>query len=211
MHIKTIAAGPIETNAFVVGDEASHEAIIIDAPPDSADRLLDAVRDDGYNVQLIVLTHAHFDHVLDAARIKQETGAPLAIHEDAMVQLRQVIEGGQATYSVADIGPDQYLNEGDEIAVGTLRFRILVTPGHAPGQVSMYEETEGVLFGGDTLFPGGYGRADLPGSSMEETRQSIRKLMELPDNVTVYPGHGLPAQIGNERSWMKDVADGGAL
>ncbi|TVR69719.1 MAG: MBL fold metallo-hydrolase [Sphaerobacteraceae bacterium] len=211
MHIKTISAGPIETNAFVVGDEASHEAIIIDAPPESADRLLDAVRDDGYRVQLIVLTHAHFDHVIDAARIKQETGAPLAIHEDAMTQLRQVIQGGQAPYTVEDIGPDQYLNEGDEIAVGTLRFSILVTPGHAPGQVSLYEETEQVLFGGDTLFPGGYGRADLPGSSMEETRQSIRKLMELPDGVTVYPGHGLPAQIGNERSWMKDVADGKEL
>ncbi len=211
MHIKTISAGPIETNAFVVGDEASHEAIIIDAPPESADRLLDAVRDDGYTVQLIVLTHAHFDHVIDAARIKQETGAPLAIHEDAMTQLRQIIQGGQAPYTVEDIGPDQYLNEGDEIAVGTLRFSILVTPGHAPGQVSLYEETEQVLFGGDTLFPGGYGRADLPGSSMEETRQSIRKLMELPDGVTVYPGHGLPAQIGNERSWMKDVADGGEL
>lgn len=207
MHIKTITAGPIETNAFVVGDEASHEALIIDAPPDSADRVLDAVRDDGYSVKLIVLTHAHFDHVIDAVKIKQETGAPIAIHEDAMMHLRQVIQDGQAPYSVKEVGPDQYLNDGDEIAVGTLRFRVLLTPGHAPGQISLYEEAEQVMFGGDTLFPGGYGRADLPGSSMAETQDTMRKLLELPDSVTVYPGHGLPAQIGNERSWMADVVE----
>ena len=207
MHIKTITAGPIETNAFVVGDESSSEAIIIDAPPDSADRVLDAVRDDGFSVSLLVLTHAHFDHVIDAARIKQETGTPLAIHEDAMVQLRQVIQDGQAPYSVEDIGPDRYLKEGDEIAIGTLRFRVLNTPGHAPGQISLYEESEQVMFGGDTLFPGGYGRADLPGSSMGETRESMRKLLELPDSVTVYPGHGLPAQIGNERDWMTEFVE----
>jgi hydroxyacylglutathione hydrolase len=209
MHIKTITAGPIETNAFVVGDEASHDAMIIDAPPDSAKRVLDAVRDDGYSVKLIVLTHAHFDHVIDAARIKQATGAPIAIHEDAMVQLRQVIQNGQAPFTVDDIGPEQYLNDGDEIAVGSLRFKVLVTPGHAPGQVSLYEESEHVMFGGDTLFPGGYGRADLPGSSMGETRQSMQKLLELPDSVTVYPGHGLPAQIGNERSWMAELVERG--
>lgn len=210
MHIKTITAGPIETNAFVVGDEASHEAMIIDAPPDSAERLLDAVRDDGYTVTLFVLTHAHFDHVVDAAAVKQGTGAPLAIHEDAMLQLRQVIQDGQAPYAVEDIGPDQYLNEGDEVAIGALRFQVLHTPGHAPGQISLYEENEQVMFGGDTLFPGGYGRADLPGSSMGETQDSMRKLLTLPDSVTVYPGHGLPAQIGNEREWMTDVAAGGS-
>jgi hydroxyacylglutathione hydrolase len=209
MHIKTITAGPIETNAFVVGDEASSEAIIIDAPPDAAERVMDAVRDGGYTVKLIILTHAHFDHVIDAAKLKQETGAKLAIHEDAMAQLREVIQNGQAPYTVEEIGPDQNLNEGDEIAVGALRFRVLVTPGHAPGQVSLYEETEQVMFGGDTLFPGGYGRADLPGSSMEETQSTMRKLLELPDDVTVYPGHGLPAQIGNERPWMTEIVERG--
>ena len=208
MHIRTITAGPIETNAFVIGDEASQEAMIVDAPPDSAERIFDAIRDGGYTVTLLVLTHAHFDHVVDAAAIKKQTGAPLAIHEDAMTQLRQVIQDRQAPYSVEEIGPDQYLSSGDEIAVGSLRFRVLETPGHAPGQISLYEETEHVMFGGDTLFPGGYGRADLPGSSMEKTRDSMRKLLELPDSVTVYPGHGLPAQIGNERPWMTEVVEG---
>jgi hydroxyacylglutathione hydrolase len=206
MHIKTITAGPIETNAFVVGDESSHEAMIVDAPPDSAERLLDAVRDDGYSVKLIVLTHAHFDHVIDAVKLKQGTSAPLAISENAMLQLRQVIQDGQAPYSVDEVGPDQFLAEGDEVAIGSLRFSVLETPGHAPGQISLYESSEQVMFGGDTLFPGGYGRADLPGSSMGETRETMRKLLELPDSVTVYPGHGLPAQIGNERPWMIETA-----
>jgi hydroxyacylglutathione hydrolase len=211
MHIKTIIAGPIETNAFVVGDEGSHEAIIIDAPPDSAEQIMDAVRDGGYTVSLIVLTHSHYDHVIDAAKLKQETGAPLAIHEDAMQQVRLSIEAGQAPYTEDEIGPDRYLSEGDEIAVGALRFTVIDTPGHAPGQISLYEESEQVVFGGDTLFPGGYGRADLPGSSMEETRASMQKLLALPDTVTVYPGHGLPARIGNERPWMTLVAEGGSL
>ncbi len=209
MHIKTIVAGPVETNAFVVGDESSHEAIIIDAPPDSADRIMDAVRDDGFEVKLIVLTHAHFDHVVDAARVKAESGAPLAIHEDAMMQLRQVIQSGQASYQPDDIGPDQWLNDGDVIAIGSLRFTVMLTPGHAPGQVSLYEPNEQVVFGGDTLFPGGYGRVDLPGSSRGETQESIRRMLELPDEVTVYPGHGLPAQIGNERAWMREVSENG--
>jgi hydroxyacylglutathione hydrolase len=165
----------------------------------------------GNAVDAVVLTHAHFDHVIDAARLKQETGAPLAIHEDAMMQLRQVIQDGQAPYTVEEVGPERYLKEGDEVAIGSLRFTVLETPGHAPGQVSLYEANEQVMFGGDTLFPGGYGRADLPGSSMGETRDSMQKLLELPDAVTVYPGHGLPAQIGNERPWMTDVVEGGSL
>jgi hydroxyacylglutathione hydrolase len=211
MHIKTFAAGPVETNVFVVGDEATHEAIIVDAPPDSADQVLDAVRDDGFSVSLIVLTHAHYDHIIDAVKIKQATGAPLAIHRDAMEHLRQSIRQGQTPYSEEEIGPDRFLDEGDEIPVGSLRFKVINTPGHAPGQISLYEESEQVMFGGDTLFPGGYGRVDLPGSSIEETRSSMRKLLELPDSVTVYPGHGLPAQIGNERSWMTQIVEGGAL
>jgi hydroxyacylglutathione hydrolase len=209
MHIKTIIAGPIETNAYVVGDESSHEAMIIDAPPDSATQLVDAARDGGYTVTLIVLTHCHFDHIVDAAVLKRETGAPLAIHPDALEHLKDAIQSGQVSYTLDEIGPDQLLSEGDELATGSLRFRVLVTPGHAPGQVSLYEETEGVVFGGDTLFPGGYGRADLPGSSAEETQESMRKLLQLPDEVTVYPGHGLPARIGNERAWMEHVAERG--
>jgi hydroxyacylglutathione hydrolase len=209
MHIKTIVAGPVETNAFVVGDETSHEAMIVDAPPDSLDQLLGAARDDGFNVTLIVLTHSHFDHVIDAAALRRETGAPLAIHPDALEHLKKSIANGQVPYSVDEIGPDQFLNEGDELAIGALRFKVLLTPGHAPGQVSLYEEREKVVFGGDTLFPGGYGRADLPESSAEDTRESMRKLLQLPDDVTVYPGHGLPAQIGNERSWMERVVEQG--
>ena len=209
MHIKTIIAGPIETNAFVVGDESSHEAMIVDAPPDSVHQILDALRDDGFSVKLIVLTHCHFDHVVDAAAIKKKTDAPIAMHPDAVEHLKDAIKSGQVSYKLEDIGPDQLLNDGDEIAIGSLRFTVMLTPGHAPGQISLYEENERVVFGGDTLFPGGYGRADLPGSSADETQRSMKRLLELPDDVTVYPGHGLPAQIGNERSWMEEVAEKG--
>jgi hydroxyacylglutathione hydrolase len=209
MHIRTIVAGPIETNAFVVHDESSDEALVVDAPPDSADQILDAVRDNGLTVSLIVLTHSHFDHVVDAAKLKAETGAPIAMHPDALDHLRDGIASGQVPYSLEDLGEIQSLSEGDELAVGSMRFSVMVTPGHAPGQVSLYEANEKVVFGGDTLFPGGYGRADLPGSSAEQTQESMRKLLELPDDVTVYPGHGLPARIGNEREWMEQVVQHG--
>jgi hydroxyacylglutathione hydrolase len=211
MEITTIMAGPIETNAFVVGDENSRQAMVVDAPPDSRERILAAARDGGFTISLIVLTHAHFDHVIDAALLKRDTGAPLAISADALDHLRAGIASGQVPYQVDDIGPDRILEDGDVLEVGSLRFRVMLTPGHAPGQVSLVEEHEEIVFGGDTLFPNGYGRVDLPESSEEDTRASIAKLLTLSDRATVFPGHGQSTTIGNERAWMERVVEQGLV
>jgi hydroxyacylglutathione hydrolase len=209
MIIGVITAGPIETNAYVVGDESSRDAIVIDAPPDSLQLILDAVRDENVTVRLIVLTHAHYDHVIDAAALKRETGAPLAISADALEHLKQGVRAGSVPYQIDEVGPDQILADGDVIPVGQYQFRVMLTPGHAPGQISLAEESQDVVFGGDTLFPGGYGRADLPESSEEDTRASMRRMLTLSDRATVFPGHGRSTTIGNERAWMERVVERG--
>jgi hydroxyacylglutathione hydrolase len=106
---------------------------------------------------------------------------------------------------------DQTLADGDTVALGHVEFVVMHTPGHSPGQISLYDAVHNALFGGDTLFPNGYGRVDIPGASEDETVATIRRLLELPDAVTVYPGHGRATKIGTERPWMQVVAQTGKL
>ncbi|HET9014956.1 MAG TPA: MBL fold metallo-hydrolase [Thermomicrobiaceae bacterium] len=208
MEITTIPAGPIQTNAYLVADPETREALVIDAPPDALAPVMAAVRAAGYTLREIVLTHHHWDHVVDANALKVATGAPLAAHPDSLPDLRSPhtpVMGAE----VAPVEPDRLLNEGDEVTLGTHTFRVLHTPGHAPGQISLYDAEDHVMFGGDTLFQNGYGRVDIPGASVEQTVGTIAKLLALPDEVVVYPGHGPSTTIGAERGWMSAVAGRG--
>lgn len=206
MFIKAFPAGPIETNAFLVGDEESGQAIAIDAPGDVTADLVDAARAAGLTIGLIVLTHHHWDHVLDALELKAATGAPLAAHPESVPLLEKPTRPAMPIpVQVPVITPDQLLNDGDTVPVGRYTFRVLHTPGHAPGQISLYEPDAAVLFGGDTLFSGGFGRVDLPGSSVQQTVATMQRLLQLPDNVTVYPGHGQETTIGAERAWITQL------
>jgi glyoxylase-like metal-dependent hydrolase (beta-lactamase superfamily II) len=203
MYLKTFAAGPLQTNAYLLADEEAGTAMIVDAPPGSAQLLLGALERAGLSVDLIVLTHPHWDHLVDTAALKAATGAEVAAHPDARTWLEQPVPLVMPIpYEIQPIIPDRLLTAGDEIVVGRYRFQVISTPGHAPGQISLYEPEERILFVGDTLFAGGYGRVDLPGSSIEQTLDTMRRLLELPDDVTVYPGHGRPTTIGGERPWM---------
>lgn len=206
MYIKEFPAGPILTNAFLVADEDSKEALVIDAPPESAADILDVARRDGLTITLIVLTHHHWDHIVDTAALKAETGAPVAAHPDSLPDLQSPrAPATPVPYRIEAIKPDRLLREGDTVTLGRYTFKVLHTPGHAPGQISLYAADQAVLFGGDTLFPGGYGRVDIPGASVEQTIDTMRRLLELPDNVTVYPGHGEATTIGAERPWMTQL------
>lgn len=203
MYLKTFVAGPLQTNAYLLADEAAGQAMIVDVPPESAPDLLGALERDGLSALLIVLTHPHWDHLVDTAALKSATGSQVAAHPDALSWLEQPVPLVMPIpYKIEPIRPDRLLMAGDEIAVGRYRFQVIPTPGHAPGQISLYEPRERMLFVGDTLFAGGYGRVDLPGSNLEQTLETMRRLLELPDDVTVYPGHGRPTTIGNERPWM---------
>ncbi len=201
MIIRTIAVGPFASNCYIVGSESSHRGIIVD-PGAEAKLILKAVADLGLKISLIVVTHAHFDHVGALMPVKSETGARFAIHEDeakaslgTFSRMLSSMTGGSFSQPPK---PDRLLKDGDKINVDGLQFTVLHTPGHTPGGISLYGER--VVFSGDSLFNYGIGRTDFPGCSHEQLIDSIQnKLMTLPDETIVYPGHGSSTTIGEER------------
>jgi glyoxylase-like metal-dependent hydrolase (beta-lactamase superfamily II) len=201
MIIEKLEVAPFASNCYIVGAETSHEAIIID-PGAEADRILKRVKDLGLTVKLIVLTHSHFDHTGAAKEVKEATKAELAVHSaDARGLQSMPLMGMLSRLSLqAAPPPDRLLKGGDSLEIAGLRLLVLHTPGHSPGGICLLGE--GVVFTGDTLFNFGIGRSDTPGGSERQLLDSIHtKLMVLPDNTRVYPGHGPETTIGIERKW----------
>lgn len=200
MKIQSFTIGPLETNAYLVVDERSRQALLIDPGLESED-IYDVISAEGLTLTSIVNTHGHFDHVCGNAFFRAKTGAPVLIHrEDAGIMQRADEQARAFGFQVAPPPPpDRLLDEEDEVVMGETRMRILHTPGHTPGGICLYGE--GVVFVGDALFAGSIGRTDLPGGSYEVLLASIRtKLLSLPDDTVVYPGHGPPTTIGAERA-----------
>ncbi len=174
--------------------------MIID-PGSDAKQILKTVEELGLNIKVIVLTHSHMDHIGALGEVKEATGAEIAIHAvEAQLLQRQPLQRVFHPLSQPPPAADRLLQEGDTVDIGSLHFRVLHTPGHTPGGICLVEE--GIVFSGDTLFNFGIGRADLPGASYDQEIDSIRtKLMTLPDNTTVCPGHGPDTTIGAERGF----------
>ena len=199
MKIRGFTIGPLETNAYLVVDDGSRQAVLID-PGLESEGIYDVIHREGLELSAIVNTHGHFDHVCGNAFFKAKTGAPILIHQADVAMMRQAAQ--QAVTFGFQVPtpptPDRVLTEGDDVVVGEHRMRVLHTPGHTPGGICLYEE--GIAFVGDTLFAGSIGRTDLGGGSLEVLLASIRsKLLSLPDKTAVYPGHGPPTTIGEER------------
>ena len=185
MDFKTMKIGPIQTNCYIISD--NNEALVID-PGFDIDQILPLLKDTTVNA--IVLTHGHFDHVTEAFLLQAKTKAPVLIHEkdETMMAFTNKMKA------------NRLLKDGDVITVGNEKFVVIHTPGHSSGSICLYNEKEKLLFSGDTLFYGTYGRTDLPGSSQKEMEKSLKKLLKLPENVKVYPGHGRETTIGDEQS-----------
>ena len=199
MIIKTLAVGPIMANCFILGCEETLEAAVID-PGDEADRILFALAESNLTTKLIINTHGHFDHVGANKRLNEITGAPILIHPLDKPMLSQLANSAAAWGMKADNSPapDRELQEGDEVTFGKMTLKVLHTPGHTPGGISLYTDNE--VFVGDTLFAGSIGRTDFPGGSFETLRESIQqKLFKLSDDLKVYPGHNQATTIGMEK------------
>ena len=199
MIIKTLPVGPIMGNCFIVGCQETMEAAVID-PGDEADKILQSVADLDLNVKTIINTHGHFDHVSANKRIHMATNAPILIHALDAPMLEKI------SASAADWGlsaedsppPDRTINDDDTITFGQITLKVIHTPGHTPGGVSLF--TDGHVFVGDTLFAGSIGRTDFPGGDFATLKSSIQnKLFTLEDNVRVYTGHGPETTIGHEK------------
>ncbi|UCF88653.1 MAG: MBL fold metallo-hydrolase [bacterium] len=199
--IEHLLVGPLQSNCFILGDEESGEAVIID-PGGDGDMILNAVLEKPWKVTAILNTHAHFDHIAANAAVKRGTGAPLmAPRPDAPFMAQAHISARIYGLEVdSSPEPDKLLDDGDEIDLGDEKIQVISTPGHTPGGATFV--TSIGIFPGDSIFAGSIGRTDLPGGDYDTLIDSIKtRIMSLDDETLIYPGHGPATTVGREREY----------
>jgi hydroxyacylglutathione hydrolase len=198
MIIKTVVVGPLQVNCYIIGDEKTGKAMVID-PGDEPDMILDVIRKNNLTVEYIVCTHGHFDHVGAVGDLKKATDAKIVMNEEDLNIYNSAVE--LAHYFGLELEhqpvPNMFVNEGDNINVGSLTFTVFQSPGHSTGGIVLYGE--GIALTGDTLFAGSIGRTDLPGGDERAIRESLGRLMSLPESTAVLSGHGPVSTIGREK------------
>ncbi len=198
---KVIPVGPLQCNCSVIGDEATREAMVID-PGDQIEEIVRIVEQHGLTVKQIVVTHAHIDHVGGAMKLKQRTGAPILLNQNdqALLKMMDMQAAWVGMNPPGKIAVDESVQDADRLRVGGLEATVMHTPGHTEGSICLYFPAEQKLIAGDTLFAGSIGRTDLPGGSFEKIMDSLReRVLALPDETVVIPGHGPETSIGQER------------
>ena len=202
-RIKTMVLGMVGTCCYIVYHEKTREAVIID-PADNADYLVSKCREFGVEPEAVLLTHAHFDHMMAADDIRKTYGCKLYVHMDDEKMLNDPslnLSGTMGTEQVS-ISADHLLRDGDVLHFLNREWKVMATPGHTAGSVCYYIPEEEVVFSGDTLFAESLGRTDLPTGSMSAIVHSIaEKLLVLPDEIMVYPGHGDATTIAHEKQY----------
>ena len=198
---KIIPVGPLQCNCSIIGDETTGDAMVID-PGDNIDAIAAILRENKLQVRQIIITHAHIDHVGGAMKLRALTGAPILLNQNdyALLQMLDV----QATWigvpPPGKVSVEADLADGDSLQTGNLKARVMHTPGHTEGSVCLYFPAEKLLIAGDTLFARSIGRTDLPGGSYEKIMRSLHtRVLTLPDETVVIPGHGEKTTIGEER------------
>lgn len=202
LKIGRMVIGSVQTNCYFVYREGTSDVIFFD-PADKGDYIYETLKDKGFHVKGILLTHAHFDHIWGCNKLRELSGAPIYAYEAEKVlcedAVTNVSEQVGRPYTVI---PDRYLKDGEEITVADMTCRLIATPGHTAGSCCYYFEEDGLLIAGDTLFQESVGRTDLPTGSMSTLVRSIKdKLFILPDDTKVYPGHGDSTTIGYEKQY----------
>jgi len=202
--------GPVATNVHVLADPRTREAIAIDTATPSLAWIAEELAARDWTLKLIVSTHGHWDHIGDNSAVAAHTGAGIAVHALDRERLTDP-QPMWAPFEIPPSVPAVELAEGGLIRFGELRLRVLHTPGHTEGSVCLLSEDEGLLYSGDTLFAGGWGRVDLPGGDETAMVDSLARLSGLEDHIRVFPGHGGATTIGRERALMELIRDGGRL
>ena len=201
--------GPWETNAYLVWDGRSADALVLDPGMGAAEPLMQRVTAHGLRLHLIANSHGHIDHIFDDAPLMRASEAPLAIHPDDAYRL-----DGRNNYGfeLEAVTATRALCEGEELRIGDLVFDVLHTPGHTEGSICLYEERLGLLLSGDVLFAGSYGRTDLPGGNGEQMVASLARLArDIPAAVRVLPGHGPETTLERELPWLRRISETGHL
>lgn len=196
-----LPVGPLQCNCSVIGDETTHEAMVID-PGDDIGDILALIQKHNLQVKQIVITHAHIDHVGGAMKLRAATGAPILLnHNDyTLLKMLDLQAAWIGMESPGKVEVDHSLGESDKVEAGALLANVMHTPGHTEGSICLYFPAQKKLIAGDTLFAGSIGRTDLPGGSFDKIISSLQeKLLGLPDETIVVPGHGPLTTIGAER------------
>jgi hydroxyacylglutathione hydrolase len=196
-----LPVGPLQCNCSVIGDEQSRQAIVID-PGDDIAQIVALIQKHDLQVKQIVITHAHIDHVGGAMKLRAATGAPILLNQNdyALLKMLDVQAAWLGMTNPGKVEIDQSVGSGDLVQTGSLAAQVLHTPGHTDGSICLYFPAEKTLIAGDTLFAGSIGRTDLPGGSYEKIIHSLHdKILALPDDTAVVPGHGPLTNIGEER------------
>lgn len=202
LKIGKIVMGMCQTNCYFVYEEGKKDAIVFD-PADKGDILFRKLTDAGFTVRAMLLTHGHFDHIWGVNKLRELSGAKVYAYEGEKELCEDAVKNvsGQAGRAETVVA-DEYIRDGEIIEVAGMRCRLIATPGHTQGSCCYYFEGDGILISGDTLFQESIGRTDLPTGSYSALIHSVQdKLMLLPDEVKVYPGHGDETSIGHERKY----------
>ncbi len=199
--LETFPVGPLQCNCTIMGDQTNGEAIVID-PGDEVDRIHRRLADLGLKLKQILITHAHIDHVGGALKLRKLTGAPIFLNEDDMLLLQMMAtQAAWLGIQPPEVAPpDENLSDGRQVGLSSYPATVLHTPGHTEGSVCLHFAPLKMVIAGDTLFAGSIGRTDLPGGNSEQIIESIQtRLLTLPDETRVLPGHGPSTTIGAER------------
>ena len=198
LKIVQIPVGPLQMNVTLVMDRKTKDTIFFD-PGDETERILKTAKSEGMKITRLIATHCHFDHIADANKAMEKLGIPLEIcplGEELLGKVGPIAAAFGYTPSKIEAGG--YLNEGEVLEIGETKFKIIHCPGHSPDSLCFY--TDGTLIGGDVIFQGAVGRTDLPGGNAKELMESIKaKILPLPDETVIYPGHGPKTILGEER------------
>jgi glyoxylase-like metal-dependent hydrolase (beta-lactamase superfamily II) len=196
-----LPVGPLQCNCSIIGDQTTHEAMVID-PGDEIDEVLAILQKHSLQVQQIVITHAHIDHVGGAMKLRAATGAPILLNQNdyPLLKMLDVQAAWLGMKSPAKVEIDHTIGQADTVKAGSLEGQVIHTPGHTEGSICIYFPMQQKLIAGDTLFAGSIGRTDLPGGSFEKILSSLHNhVLALPDDTVVVPGHGPNTTIGEER------------